>query len=964
MPPLKRAAQGHKIFNSFLTGGKTMKKLMSVAMSVLLICAIFCSPCYVGAAQTQKSEEAQEIPTTSSENSYAAFLEKYSDYSRPISILPVSLNTLTVNEGDGITIEKNFAEKEKVVKFEAQEGSVSFLVDVPKTGLYSLRLTMMPMLDSNRGIEFGITVNGETPYKNAGSFTFSCVYRDEAKEKDNRGNDITPRQIKQEEWVTAPLYDPEGLYDDPLLFAFTEGVNTITLNVNMGAFYIADIELFNSEALSSYADKLSQWKQEGAKEITDVEPIIIEGEDALNKSDPVLIPKTDRSSAATSPSSPALTLLNTISSSKFGQSLTWKINVPQSGLYKLGMRFSQKDLRGFFVSRRISVDGTVPFEEFSNIKFFYKNAWQYTDLSDSNGNPYLVYLEAGEHEITVEVVLGDFSPIVRELNAVMTEMSTLYRKIIMITSADPDPYMDYKLEAQIDGFDETLLDMAKRLRECGEKMESFANSKGSEAAFLYEIADQLDSLEEYPETINTRLERYSANLSSLSSWIFDKQVQPMTIDYIRLSAANEAPAAANAGFFQNLWFRIRAVLASFVTDYSAIGTVYEGKEALNVWIGGGSDQAGVLKRLIDDWFVAEYDIPVNLSLVQGSLLEATFAGQGPDLSLTMDANTVMNLAVRGLLLPLSDKDGYDEAIKDLHPESTVPFTQNGICYALPVTESFNMMFYRTDIFEELNLEPPETWEDFERVVSILQSNNMSVGLGSVFDDLLLQNGLTYYNEDLSATIFDQPEAVEVFKRWTQFYTQSTLPDTYNFYNRFRTGEMPLGIQSYTEYNQLAYAAPEIKNLWKMVPLPGTRREDGTIDRSQAASGSGAVILKVTEMKDEAWQFLKWWASAEVQARYGQDIEIVLGTSARYTPANREAFKQLPWSNSEIEVLLAQWDQVHKIPEIPAGYYVSRGITNAFRDVIYNNENPREALFYQNKLINAEITRKREELNLD
>ena len=33
-------------------------------------------------------------------------------------------------------------------------------------------------------------------------------------------------------------------------------------------------------------------------------------------------------------------------------------------------------------------------------------------------------------------------------------------------------------------------------------------------------------------------------------------------------------------------------------------------------------------------------------------------------------------------------------------------------------------------------------------------------------------------------------------------------------------------------------------------------------------------------------------------------------------------------------------------------------------VLYEKENPREALFYQNRLINEEITRKREELKLN
>ena len=54
----------------------------------------------------------------------------------------------------------------------------------------------------------------------------------------------------------------------------------------------------------------------------------------------------------------------------------------------------------------------------------------------------------------------------------------------------------------------------------------------------------------------------------------------------------------------------------------------------------------------------------------------------------------------------------------------------------------------------------------------------------------------------------------------------------------------------------------------------------------------------------------------------------------------------------------------EIPEIPGGYYTSRNVDNAFKAVIYNNTNPREALNYYNKQINAEILRKREEFGLE
>ena len=65
-----------------------------------------------------------------------------------------------------------------------------------------------------------------------------------------------------------------------------------------------------------------------------------------------------------------------------------------------------------------------------------------------------------------------------------------------------------------------------------------------------------------------------------------------------------------------------------------------------------------------------------------------------------------------------------------------------------------------------------------------------------------------------------------------------MPIDYDFYNRFRSGEIPIGIEAYTMYNKLAVAAPEISGMWTMVPVPGTARENGSVDHSTAVSCRG------------------------------------------------------------------------------------------------------------------------------
>lgn len=90
---------------------------------------------------------------------------------------------------------------------------------------------------------------------------------------------------------------------------------------------------------------------------------------------------------------------------------------------------------------------------------------------------------------------------------------------------------------------------------------------------------------------------------------------------------------------------------------------------------------------------------------------------------------------------------------------------------------------------------------------------------------------------------------------------------YNAANRFRSGEMPIIIADYSFYNQLMVFSPEIGGLWEMLPIPGERQEDGTVNHLAVSTTTAAIILKSTEKKEQAWEYLKWWTSDTVQTEF-------------------------------------------------------------------------------------------------
>jgi len=94
----------------------------------------------------------------------------------------------------------------------------------------------------------------------------------------------------------------------------------------------------------------------------------------------------------------------------------------------------------------------------------------------------------------------------------------------------------------------------------------------------------------------------------------------------------------------------------------------------------------------------------------------------------------------------------------------------------------------------------------------------------------------------------------------------------------------------------------------------------SIDLPPVGTGqTGSIIMSSSEKVDQAWEFLKWWTSTEVQTEFGRQIESVLGPAGRYATANVEALAGLPWSVEEYNKLIAQWNG-------PVGFQKSPGDT--------------------------------------
>ncbi|MCL2664594.1 MAG: extracellular solute-binding protein, partial [Defluviitaleaceae bacterium] len=253
-------------------------------------------------------------------------------------------------------------------------------------------------------------------------------------------------------------------------------------------------------------------------------------------------------------------------------------------------------------------------------------------------------------------------------------------------------------------------------------------------------------------------------------------------------------------------------------------------------------------------------------------------------------------------------------------------------------------------------------------LTILNKNHMAFGLApgsGTFIMFLYQMDGDLYRDNGRRSNLDDDVSIAAFKEYCRLYTDYQFERIFDFANRFRTGEMPLGLADYTLYNTFQVFAPEIKGLWGFTTVPGIMRPDGTINNTVPASAMACMIMNNSKKKEESWEFIKWWTSASVQARYGREMEALIGPSARYPTANLQALRELPWPVQDLARLEEQMRNLRGVPQVPGGYFTARHIDNAYNKVVVLAEiGAREALMDFVPIINEEIEYKFNEFGFE
>lgn len=955
------------------------KKALWIGLAIVAIVVV--AVVVLGGEKAKLYATPATVPVDAREGTYQAYLDKHG-YEDALAQARVDVDVLTWDASDGMEAENG---QEGVLT--GDTGTITWSFDAPESGFYNLEIGYIALPGTTSDIQRRVLLDGEAPYTALTQIVFKRIWRDENIRLKN-DNEIRPNseEVYQEQVIFLEDYDRRS--GAPLLFYLEEGAHTLSFEVVKEPMEVTSLTFRAAETLPSYEEALAAWQAEGKAYAG--ETIVAQAErregatvDVL-KSSPSITVQKNYSDAALVPYHPWHILYPTLGASNWsqpGDMVTWQVEAPSDGLYVLTFKGRQTS-RGVTSYRRLKINGAVPFSEAQVVGFEYSGEMQNYTLAAADGTPYYVYLHQGVNDISLECVLGSIGGVLSEVEEALINLNSLYLRTIQLTGQTPSQFIDYEIARKVPGFVQTMRSESERLFGLVDAMVAITGEKGENTALLEKMAIEAENLAKDPESIIKELSQLKNNISALGTWIVNVSTMPLELDSLALSADAQSLPAPRAGWLEGKWAGIQRFFATFFTSTSSVVSADGGNtsmEPVTVWMASsGREQAQIIQNMIDETFSPETNIPVKLQLIPADVvLRAALAGNGPDVVIGLSQATSQDFAMRGAIVDLSGMDGFDEFVSKYGAGVMRTATYLNGVWGIPEQVSFQMLFYRQDVLDDLKLSVPSTWNEVMEMIPVLNRENyefympstrVATGL-NVFQSMVYQNGGEIYlgeeaagDYGISSALYSD-EAMIAFKWYTDLFTVHGLEVQADFSNRFRTGEMPVGITDYPTYCQLEIFAPEIKGLWSFAPFPGTVKEDGSLDRTYVGDTYQTVMMKGADNYDTAWEFIKWWNSTESQLSYANTLESIMGTAARYPAADPNVLSQLPWSNKELQQLLVQYDSLTGMPAVPGYYMNTRMISYAFEDVVADLSNPRETLYLNIRDIDKELTKKRDEFGL-
>ena len=233
------------------------------------------------------------------------------------------------------------------------------------------------------------------------------------------------------------------------------------------------------------------------------------------------------------------------------------------------------------------------------------------------------------------------------------------------------------------------------------------------------------------------------------------------------------------------------------------------------------------------------------------------------------------------VLPLNDRIAEANVSLDDFPEAYLEAGRLGTedtVYGLPLRGHAFMLFYRTDVFDELGLEVPTTWQEVYQAAQTVEEQTdldgvslyYGVGTGQnlfAWLSMLWGAGGDIFDENYRP-VFNNETGVEVTEFYASFLQDGLAPPdaiaadealAVLVMSQGNAAMIPGWSWLYEGFVNPESASEEVANNFSFVAAPGWQGGEAVSYGYIWPAG----ILESSRNQDAAWEYLKWLTSTEV-----------------------------------------------------------------------------------------------------
>jgi multiple sugar transport system substrate-binding protein len=301
----------------------------------------------------------------------------------------------------------------------------------------------------------------------------------------------------------------------------------------------------------------------------------------------------------------------------------------------------------------------------------------------------------------------------------------------------------------------------------------------------------------------------------------------------------------------------------------------DGKEIVKFWypFGGDSEiwEKWVIEEFMKDnpqYIVESTYVPDDQMIAGGKLMAAINARDVPDIIESSLNAEIYSMATQGAFEPLDDAIkavGVD--VSKINPAVLPLMKWNGVTYVFPHNTDTVLLFYRTDLFEAVGLDPskpPKTFaelDEYARSLTVSSGNNVTrygfipwLDAGADAQTWYRQFGASVYDQSTDTVTLANPAVAHVLE-WQRAYAQlhdpermraftSSLGAAFSPDHAFMQGKVAMTAIGNWFCNALRIYAPDVK--YSVAPLPAIDLDHYggcTLTGNSYASPKGAKNVK-------------------------------------------------------------------------------------------------------------------------